>query len=137
MAREQVTHGFDASDCTLGKSACAKILLHRTTDLFPLVGRDARGNPAIRDDLNVVLGHQEVDEYSVIAFGIPDTESTEQLDGSLARGSSGPKIAEIEGGLDHETDLSGVSSLDRRDRLFDGAQRVRGKSSASAKRCGE
>ena len=54
-------------------------------DPCPLAPADVPVQAAVGDDLDRVLGEQQVDQHAVVVLGVPDAELAEQRDGALAR----------------------------------------------------
>ncbi len=46
---------------------------------------DPRVDAAVRDDLDRVIGQQQVDQHAVVVLGVPDAQLAEQRDRALAR----------------------------------------------------
>ena len=80
---------------------------------------------AVRDDLDVAVGEQEVDEDAVVFLGIPDVQGGEHLDGPLARRLTGDKGPEVQRPLDRVADLSPVPGLRGSDGRLDARERRR------------
>ena len=81
------------------------------TDLLPLAGRDFRGNPAVRQNLDVVVGEQHVNEDAVVLGGVPHSEPAEQIGRPLPGSDLAPQLRQIERRLDHEAHLTAMLRL--------------------------
>src|SRR5262249_19530633 len=107
--------------------ASTKFLLDGATDARPF----SIGNPfaiaAIRDDLDVTVRQQDVDEHPVVMFGIPHVKPTKDLDRSVARRYVMPQCRTFERGLDGDATLTAVMLLAGAHRLSDGAECMRRK----------
>src|SRR5580658_6656191 len=101
-------------------------MLHLPAHGSPLGLRDARRDPAVGNDLNDPVGHQQIDEHAVVIRGIPDAELAEQLQRALPRWQIVPQRRQLERRLDDEADLPRMTRLAFADRLLDRPTHCRG-----------
>ena len=117
MLGQQVAHGLDAGDHAVRMLARAQPPLHQFADAAPLFDADERRQPTIGDDLDAVVGQQQVDEDTVVRRGIPDPQAGEGILGARTRLHAAQDVAPVQRGLHRETPftrMAGFAHVDRR-----------------------
>ena len=79
MLREQVADRVDAVDGTRSNSPAAKPRLHLHTNGLPLRFADFRRDAAVGDDLDRVIGEQDVDQHAGVVLGVPHVQTRERF----------------------------------------------------------
>ncbi len=80
---------------------------------------DTSAQATVGDDLDGVLGNQQVDQHAVVFLGVPDTELPEQRHRALTRRTASKQFVERQAGFDTETYLSTVLPLARGDGVLE------------------
>jgi hypothetical protein len=89
----------------------AKGLAHAGDERIPLRLRNVPRQATVSDDLDRVFGQQQVDQYAVVVFGIPDAELAEHRDRALPRAWRAPQVGQRQAGFDAQADLAAVLLL--------------------------
>src|SRR5688572_30413107 len=113
---------FDAFE----EASVAKRRFHSLADRFPGALADAAMNRAVRDDLHVVIGQQQVQQNAVVLFGVPDAHRAEHLDRTLAGAHVAKHALQRQRGLDRHADLAAMRGLAGLDRALDALHRIGG-----------
>jgi len=112
MAGEQISRCFDAGDRAFGEAPGSEMLLHHPAARFPFGLRyTTAGDAAIRDDFNVAVSQQHIDQHAVAVLGIPDPILREQVDRAIARRQAGQHVGRRKTGFDDEADFARVTRL--------------------------
>ena len=85
MPRDQLAHGPDALHGGLLRRARGEQRFHAMTDFAPFLLRDLGSKAAVRNDFDVVIGPQHIDQDTVVQFSVPDAEMRERFDGPRPR----------------------------------------------------
>ena len=115
VPRQQGCDAFDTRNRALTETTRTKVRLHFLAHRLPLGLGDLRRDTAIRNDLDIVLGHQQIDQNAIVICRIPNSILGKHFDGALARRAVGKQGRHIERGLDHETNFARMPRLDRSD----------------------
>ena len=97
---------------------------HRRSDRAPLGRVDVPAQATVGDDLDRVLGEQQVDQHAVVVFGVPDAQLAEHRDGAFARARVAPQVTPWQAGFHTHADLAAVLRFARRDARLDALHRV-------------
>ena len=108
---QQQAHALQGCCHAHGIVAALESGLHVTDQRLPLLRRQGARQGAVGDDLDGVVGQQQIDQGAVVVLGIPDAQLAEQRDGALARRGIAPDVAGRQAGLDADTDLSCMALL--------------------------
>ena len=79
---------------------------------------------AIGDDLDAMVGQQQVQQHTVVGLRVPDLELGEDFVRTLARIAAAQHRRRVQRRLDREADLAAVVTLAVGDRLGDALQAV-------------
>src|SRR6185295_2522805 len=137
MLLEQSAHATDAGDRALSEAADAIVRLDLAAHLLPRRLRNALGDAAVREDLDVAVGEEHVDEHAVVRRRIPYAEMAEHFERARARGHLAPQLVDVERGLDDEADFARVPAFHFGDRRLDFTQHRRGEELTRAPASGE
>src|SRR4030095_4503749 len=66
-------------------AASAEVGLPLAADRLPLRSANARSDAAVRDDLDVAVREQQIDQHSRVVLGVPDAQLAEHFDSAFAR----------------------------------------------------
>src|SRR5262245_61914 len=108
---EQSAHATDAGDRALSEAAGAIMRLDFAAHLLPRRRRNALGDAPIREDLDVAVGEEHVDEHAVVGRRIPHAEVAEHFERPRAWRHFVPQLVDVERGLDDETDFARVPAF--------------------------
>lgn len=87
MTTENRAYGFDAFNDTFFESARTKRLFHASTNAFPMSRADRVG-AAVRENFDLTVGEQQINQYTVIVLRVPDVQLCENVECALARGAA-------------------------------------------------
>jgi len=83
VAREQRGDALDRCERSWQVLPVPEGLLHCPADRFPFGLRDARGDAAVGDDLDVAVDELHVEQHAAVVGGVPDLEQPEELLGTV------------------------------------------------------
>ena len=127
-------HGLDSLDHAAFEVACPETRFHLPADFFPAGVADPGVDATIGNDLEIVVGQQQVDQDPVVVGGVPDPQLRKDIQRPFPRRLIAKQRPAVERALDHEAYLSGMGGLARLDRS-DSASVVGGKRRRSRQRC--
>jgi hypothetical protein len=72
VQRRQVADRLDAGDDARLEPPGRELAVHRPADRLPRRLADPGMNAAVGDDLDALVGEQQVNEHAGVLFGVPD-----------------------------------------------------------------
>src|SRR5690348_105571 len=85
VTSEQRSYPEDADHRALAKAAGPIVVLHLAAHRVPFRRLDAGCDAPVGDDLDGMIGHEHIDQYTIVVLGVPDAELSEQLQRTRAR----------------------------------------------------
>src|SRR3569833_70013 len=107
-----------------------EMCLHESAHSLPFRGVDPAMDAAVGDDFQIAVRQQQIDQHTVIVFGVPHPQQREQFERPRARRLPAPQRAGAERAFDYEADLAEMAPLAGTDRRLDGGQHRRRKVAA-------
>ncbi|SEJ84555.1 hypothetical protein SAMN05192539_102069 [Paraburkholderia diazotrophica] len=88
-----------------------KLQLHHSADSFPFITRNPRMNPSVRNDFNIAVCQQEVNENAIVVFSVPDPKLGKRVYRPFACSQSIKKSGTMQRALDDEPHLADVGFM--------------------------
>src|SRR5512139_1774025 len=123
MRRQQRTDLPDAFQRAALELALPESGFHRPRHRLPGGGVDPLGDAAVGDDLDVVVGEQQIHQHAAVVFGVPHAQVGEHLDRAFAPAHAAPDQGTVQAVLDGEADLAAVGGFAGPDRGLDRVER--------------
>lgn len=102
MPRKQFVQPTNACERTLLEPPGSEACLHLATNRFPFGLLDLAGKTAIRDNLDIALGKQQVDQNAIAGLCIPYPFATKHFQCAIARALATQQRHKIARRLDNE-----------------------------------
>src|SRR5277367_1196945 len=122
MRRELPRHRLDALDDAGLEISRLEIRFHVAADFRPTACADFFVDAAISNDLDLAVGHQQIDHDAVVVGGVPDSQMRKNVECALPRRLVAKQRFAVERALDDEAYLAGMRSLARLDRPLDAVE---------------
>src|SRR5512139_4140043 len=123
MRRQQRTDLPDAFQRAALELALPESGFHRPRHRLPGGGIDPLGDAAVGDDLDVVVGEQQIHQHAAVVFGVPHAQVGEHLDRAFAPAHAAPDQGAVQAVLDGEADFAAVGGFAGADRGLDRVER--------------
>lgn len=124
MVGKMLAHAADAGKHPCFELACTKCHFHFLAYRFPYVLAQPSMYAAIGNNLDVVVGQQQIDQYPVVVLGIPHAQPGKYIDSTLLRGLSRQQRRQFQRGFNRKLDLPVVLRFSRTDSVLDRIQRT-------------
>src|SRR5512139_682905 len=123
MRRQQRADLTDAFQRAAFEFALPESGFHGLRHGLPGSGVDPRSDAAIGDDLDVVVGEQQIYQHPAVMFGVPHAQVGEHLDRAFAPAHAAPDQGAVQAVLDGEADFAAVGGFAGADRGLDRVER--------------
>src|SRR5262249_33090515 len=110
MDSELVRDRFDAADDAAFELARPEFALHLGADLFPTPPTNRRIDATIGDDVDIVVGEQQIDQHAVVMRSIPDAQLRKYIDRAFPRRLIAKQGRTIQPTLHHKAQLARMRS---------------------------
>jgi|GEM_PF-1783949 len=102
-----------------------KCTFHFPANRFPTLRTNPPMDAAIRDDLDIAVGKQQINQHAIIVLGIPNIQCGKHLQGALSGGQAAQQRTRVEGVLDRKSNLPAMTDFGLRNGPFDSRHRGR------------
>src|ERR1700690_1879048 len=102
MTRQQVADRVDAGNRPGFKAAGTEVFLHEAAYGRPLRLTDPALKAAVGDDFDMAIRQLDVDQHTVVRFGIPNAQSGKHFQGMIVRGHIVQEVFRCERRFDGE-----------------------------------
>src|SRR5689334_11776532 len=123
MLHEQRCDGGNTHQYAALKISAAEVRFHRPADCIPFGLLNLRIDAAVRNDLDVTVGEQQIDQYAAVLFSVPDPQLRKHITSARPCRLVPEQRTAIERAFHREADLAGMSFLADFDGLRDIRQR--------------
>ncbi len=121
---QQLTNLFNAPQHTRLEIAAPEVRFHCLANCFPFATIHLGMNASVRDDLDVTIGKQDIDEDAVVVFGVPDPQFRKDINRSRASRRSLQHGNGMKCSLDREPHLPNMRVMTGMNRSLNGDKRL-------------